>query len=68
MLKIGDRVEMVQMKDDPNPIPAGTKGQVKHIEDVSFGRGDNFTQIDVKWDNGRQLMVVCPPDVIRRIR
>lgn len=67
MLKVGDRVELVRMNEDPNPIPSGTKGVVKDIQDVSFGRGDNFTQIDVKWDNGRRLMVVCPPDLVRKV-
>ncbi len=67
MLKVGDRIELVRMNEDPNPIPSGTKGVVKDIQDVNFGRGDNFTQIDVKWDNGRRLMVVCPPDLVRKV-
>ena len=66
MLKVGDRIELVRMNDDPNPVPPGTKGTVKHIEDVHLGR-ENFTQVDVRWDDGRTLMVVCPPDVVRRI-
>jgi hypothetical protein len=67
MFATGDRIEMIRMSDDPNPIAPGTKGTVRHVEPVRLGPGDNFTQIDVLWDNGRTLMVVCPPDRIRKI-
>ena len=66
MLKQGDRIELVRMNEDPDPIPVGTQGRVVSINDVTFGR-DSFTQIDVKWDNGRRLMVCTPPDAVRRI-
>lgn len=66
-MKVGDRIELVEMPDDPNPIPTGTKGTIEHINPVDFGRGDKFTQIDVKWDNGRTLMLSIPPDRIRII-
>lgn len=64
-MKAGDRIEMVQMTDDPDPILPGTQGTVRHVESVRLDRA--FIQIDVQWDNGRTLMVCCPPDLVRRI-
>jgi hypothetical protein len=66
-MKVGDRVEMISMPEDPNPIEAGTKGTIRSLNKVDFGRGDSFTQIRVDWDNGRKLMVCIPPDQIRVI-
>jgi hypothetical protein len=65
-MKVGDRVEMISMPEDPNPIEAGTKGTIEHINPVDFG-SEKFTQVSVKWDNGRTLMVCIPPDQIRVI-
>lgn len=64
-MKIGDRVELVSMTDDPNPIPMGTKGTIDFINPVNMKPA--FTQVGVKWDNGRTLMVCIPPDQIRVI-
>lgn len=56
----GDRIRLVSMPDDPNPIPSGTEGTVTHVNPVPSMK---FTQIGVKWDNGRTLMLAVPPDV-----
>ncbi len=64
-VKVGDRVECVSMNDPYDPIPAGTRGTVTDVSEVNFGAGDRFTQVCVNWDNGRTLMPVIPPDVIR---
>ena len=56
-LKVGDRIRLIQMIDDPDPIPAGTIGTVTEIHIHS-----DWTQIDVSWENGRKLMLVSPPD------
>jgi hypothetical protein len=55
----GDRIRLVAMKDDPNPIQVGQLGTV-----VGIYRQDGGTwyQIDVAWDNGRKLMLSSPPD------
>jgi hypothetical protein len=65
--KVGDRVKLISMNDDPDPIPMGTKGTVIFAHDVSFSTTEKFYQIGVDWDNGRTLMVVVPPDRIMRI-
>jgi hypothetical protein len=49
------------MEDDPDPIPVGTKGTIRGSSEHGFGR-NLWHQIDVEWDNGRQLMLVTPPD------
>jgi len=62
--KTGDRVRMLYMPDDPNPIPTGTEGEVVLVNPVRLGPDGekNFTQVLVKWDNGRSLSCVVPPD------
>jgi hypothetical protein len=56
-LKVGDRIRLVHMVDDPDPIPAGTMGTVTEIHIHS-----DWAQIEVSWENGRALMLVSPPD------
>ncbi len=58
-LKAGDRVRLLSMADDPDPIPAGTAGTVVCVYPV----GD-WTQVDVDWDDGRSLMLSIPPDQV----
>jgi len=59
--RVGDRIRMVAMHDDPDPIPVGQVGTVVGVR--RNGRGnDEWFQIDVSWDNGRMLMLVSPPD------
>ena len=56
-LKVGDRIRLIQMVDDPDPIPAGTIGTVTEIHIHS-----DWTQIEVSWEDNRKLMLVSPPD------
>lgn len=64
--QIGDRIRLRSMTDDPDPIPAGATGTVRGI--TSHGAGDNaWNQIDVRWDNGRTLLLVVPPDAFEII-
>jgi hypothetical protein len=61
--KRGDRVELIAMPNDPNPIAPGTQGTVWHDPVWVF---DTWT-IGVKWDNGGTLNLVVPPDRARII-
>ncbi|MBB3204973.1 hypothetical protein FHS27_000740 [Rhodopirellula rubra] len=61
-LKVGDRVRLISMTDDPDPIPAGTIGTVAGVYPHS-----DWTQVDVDWDGGRSLMLSIPPDVVKRL-
>jgi hypothetical protein len=67
-MKVGDRIELIAMPDDLNPIPAGTRGTIEHINTVEFSKTDKFTQVHAQWDNGRTLMLSIPPDKVRVIR
>ena len=60
-ISAGTRIRLLSMPDDPNPIAPGTTGVVTDIREIGFGRG-RWLQIDVDWDNGRQLMLASPPD------
>lgn len=57
----GDRIRLVAMQDDPDPIQAGQLGTVVRVARHGGGRG-LWHQIDVAWDSGRTLMLVSPPD------
>jgi Domain of unknown function (DUF4314) len=59
--RIGDRIRLVQMQDDPHPIEVGQIGTVDGINGHGHGK-DAWFQIDVSWDCGRSLMLVSPPD------
>jgi hypothetical protein len=61
----GDRIRLVHMPDDPDPIPPGTEGEVTSVNEV---RSMGFTQIGVKWDNGRTLSLAVPPDVFSVVK
>lgn len=56
-----DRIRLVAMHDDPDPIPAGATGTMASVERL-LTQGAGWLQIDVDWDNGRALMLVAPPD------
>jgi hypothetical protein len=66
-MQVGDRIELVQMPEDPDPIPPGTQGTVTNIVDTSFFEPGS-TQVWVDWDNGRGLSLQIPPDRVRVIR
>lgn len=50
----GDRIRLLAMPDDPDPIPAGATGTVLA---VTTGR---FAQIDVRWDNSSRSLSLVP--------
>lgn len=62
-VKKGDRIRLVHMPNDPDPIPAGTEGTVLAVISLPFEEKE--VQIMVNWDNGRSLSCVCPPDVVQ---
>ncbi|AMB48314.1 DUF4314 domain-containing protein [Methylobacterium sp. AMS5] len=53
--KIGDRIRLIEMPNDPCPIPAGTEGIVSFVNET-------VRQIGVKWDTGRSLILVIGVD------
>jgi len=60
-VRAGDRIRLVAMQHDPDPIQSGELGTVTACRRNSGGQ-DAWHQIDVDWDNGRTLMLVAPPD------
>jgi hypothetical protein len=65
--KPGDRVKLVFMPNDPDPIPEGTTGTVREVVDLPWGQ-DRMTQVHVAWDNGRSLSCICPPDHLELVQ
>ncbi|XZE33775.1 DUF4314 domain-containing protein [Pirellulaceae bacterium SH501] len=61
-LKRGDRIRLVSMPDDPDPVPVGMLGTVKE-----FHEHRDWMQVEVDWDNGRYLMLTLPDDCIEII-
>jgi hypothetical protein len=56
-LKPGDRIRLVSMPDDPDPIEPGSEGTVLDVTDLQ-GLGKSSFQISVDWDNGRRLCLI----------
>lgn len=65
MYAIGQRVELVRMDNDPNPVPIGSRGVIVAISESGDSR--YHTHVGVKWDNGRSLSVLLPLDEIRLV-
>lgn len=61
--KVGDRIELVHMPDDPDPIPDGSKGRVILVSAFY----DGTFQIVVDWGCKRSLRLVYPTDQFRVI-
>ena len=55
----GTRLELLHMDDPYHPVPDGTKGTVKHVDDDG--------QLHMMWDNGRTLAVNTEVDTIRKL-
>lgn len=55
----GDRIRLIKMTDDPNPIEPGTMGTVTSIDTVYLFSEDHLT---VYWDNGRTLSLLVGTD------
>jgi hypothetical protein len=49
--KPGDRIRLLSMPDDPDPLPAGSLGTVQRVTDI---------QIAVRWDNSGRSLMLCP--------
>ena len=58
-LKKGDRIRLVSMPQDPDPIPVGSLGTVVEVYEHR-----DWTQVDVDWANGRSLMLTMPDDCV----
>lgn len=62
-LSPGDRIRLVSMPEDPDPIKPGTTGTVTAVRHYR-----TWSQVDVDWDNGRKLMLAVPPDQVEIIQ
>ena len=55
----GSRIMLIQMGDDPRPIPPGTKGTVMAVDDMGT--------VHCLFDNGRRLGLIPGEDAFRKI-
>ena len=55
----GTRLELLHMDDPYHPVPDGTKGTVKHVDDDG--------QLHMMWDNGRTLALIPGEDRFRKL-
>lgn len=63
-IEIDDTIELVEMPQDPDPIPVGTKGTVTDIQDTLDGKAKVYT---IDWEINRSLSIISPPDSIRKV-
>lgn len=64
--RVGSRIRLLAMHDDPDPLQVGQIGTVVGITRHGSNR-DEWFQVEVSWDNGRTLMLSSPPDVFEII-
>lgn len=57
--KSGTRIELDFMGDDPKPIAPGTRGTVKHVDDMGT--------VHCHFDNGRYLGLIPGEDAFHAI-
>ena len=62
-LKKGDRIRLVSMPQDPDPIPVDSLGTIVTVYDHR-----DWMQVDVDWDNGRTLMLTMPDDCVAIVK
>ena len=55
----GDRIRLIKMTNDPEPIEPSTTGTVKKVGTVYMFGEDH---LDVQWDNGRSLSLLVGTD------
>jgi len=58
---INRRIRLINMPNDPDPIPSGSEGTVVSVTNMGWIERGQW-QLDVKWNNGRTLSLVIPPD------
>jgi len=63
-VKAGDRIRLIEMSDDPDPIPAGSEGVV-----VAVTEGP-LAQIEVRWIGIKRSLALIPGvdrfEIVRR--
>lgn len=56
----GTRIRLIEMPNDPQPIPQGATGTVKFVDDAG--------QLLMDWDNGRSLSLIPGEDRFETIQ
>lgn len=59
----GNRLRLLNMPNDPCPIPSGSEGDVLAVTPLY----DGTAQIVMKWDCGRNLNLIVPEDTFEVI-
>ena len=55
----GSRILLFQMTDPYAPVPSGTRGTVRYVDDAGA--------VGVAWDNGRSLSLIPGVDSFRKL-
>jgi hypothetical protein len=62
----GDRIRLVKMNDDPDPIPSGTCGTVIGLHQLAESNRDTVL-LCINWDVNRSLSVLLPIDQVVKL-
>jgi hypothetical protein len=63
---VGQRIELLAMPDDPDPIPVGSQGTIDYVTGPHHTAHEPpWYQIGVAWDNGRTLALCTTKDRFR---
>ena len=53
-IRTGDRIRLLSMPDDPDPIPIGSTGTIEAVTEGPLG------QVHVKWDDSNRSLALIP--------
>jgi hypothetical protein len=53
-IRTGDRIRLLSMPDDPDPIPIGSIGTIEAVTEGPLG------QVHVKWDDNNRSLALIP--------
>jgi hypothetical protein len=58
---VGDKIKLIKMPDDPNPIASGMVGTITGIQEA-YSEGDVPLTYVVLWENGKTRNVLVGVD------
>ena len=63
-MNVGDHIELIRLGGIANLVPYGTRGTITKVVSIDLPRR-RVVHLDVRLDDGQDIAVFIPPDVVR---